>query len=93
MPDASREPAAIDCLTAVRQLWDYLDDELSDESLLAVQHHLESCTDCLPHRDFGRQFLQALQAVKRERPMPSEVRSRVMARLAEAGFTGLPSSG
>jgi anti-sigma factor (TIGR02949 family) len=93
MPDTPREPPVIDCLTAVRQLWDYLDDELTEERLRAVQHHLESCGDCLPHRDFARQFLQALQAVKRERPMPTEVRRRVMARLAEAGFTGLPASG
>ena len=31
MPDTPREPPVIDCLTAVRQLWDYLDDELTDE--------------------------------------------------------------
>jgi anti-sigma factor (TIGR02949 family) len=93
MPDKPMEPQAIDCLTAVRQLWDYLDEELTDESLRAVQHHLESCGDCLPHRDFASRFLQALQAVKHERPMPSDVRSRVMARLAEAGFGRLPPSG
>lgn len=79
-------PERIDCLTAVRQLWDYLDEELDDDRFAAVKHHLDVCQSCLPHRDFGRQFLEALQAVRHERPMPSEVRRKVMERLAAAGF-------
>jgi hypothetical protein len=34
---------AIDCQTAVRQLWDYLDEELDDQRMGEVKRHLDSC--------------------------------------------------
>lgn len=83
MPNDTRD---IDCRTAVRQLWDFLDQELDDARMAAVQHHLDQCRSCLPHHDFGRQFLDALRAARELKLMPAEVRSRVMQRLVEAGF-------
>lgn len=81
------EPTSIDCQTAVRQLWDYLDEELSDERMNEVHHHLEECASCLPHAEFGRRFLDALESVRHQQVMPPEVRSQVVAALAEAGFS------
>jgi mycothiol system anti-sigma-R factor len=86
MPVEPNERAAIDCRTAVRQLWDYLDGELTDERMLAVRAHLETCGDCLPHHEFGRTFLDALRRTRAEQPAPAEVRERVLARLREAGM-------
>lgn len=77
----------IDCLTAVRQLWDYLDQELDDRQMAIVRQHLEQCRSCLPHHDFGRQFLQALHAARDAGLMPPETRRRVMERLTQAGLT------
>ncbi len=85
MPEHAQE---IDCLTAVRQLWDYLDEELSEERMAAVRHHLARCERCLPHHDFSRRFLEALHETRKERVMPPELRLRVMERLTEAGFVG-----
>jgi anti-sigma factor (TIGR02949 family) len=85
MPDPTTE---VDCLTAVRQLWDYLDEELSDERMAAVSRHLERCRKCLPHHDFSRRFLEALHETRKERVMPPDLKDRVMERLAEAGFVG-----
>jgi anti-sigma factor RsiW len=67
----------IDCLTAVRQLWDFLDDELTDERMAMVRQHLAQCRRCLPHHDFAKLFLQAVRATREEHLMP-----------AEAGYTG-----
>ena len=56
-----REPIRdIDCLTAVRHLWDYLDQELDEPRMLEIEHHLEICQDCLRHAEFDRRFLDAL---------------------------------
>ena len=83
MPD---EIHAIDCQTAVRQLWDYLDDELDDARMIEVRQHLVTCKSCLPHAEFGRRFIQALSRAREHHVMPPAVRSQVMASLAAAGF-------
>ena len=87
MPD---ETQVIDCQTAVRQLWDYLDDELDDQRMVEVRQHLVSCKSCLPHAEFGRRFIQALSRARERHVMPAEVRGQVMAALSEAGFSSKP---
>jgi anti-sigma factor (TIGR02949 family) len=84
MPDETR---AIDCRTAVQQLWDYLDDELDDQRMVEVRQHLLTCKSCLPHAEFGRRFIQALSRARERHVMPSEFRGQVMAALSEAGFS------
>ena len=83
MPDEIRE---IDCQTAVRQLWDYLDGELDDARMVEVRQHLLTCKSCLPHAEFGRRFIQALSRAREHHVMPPEVRNQVMASLTDAGF-------
>jgi mycothiol system anti-sigma-R factor len=77
----------VDCLDAVRQLWDCLDGELTAERLREVQAHLERCAGCYPHFDFGRRFLDALAATRPGCAAPEELRERVERALREAGFT------
>lgn len=84
MPDDIRE---IDCRTAVRQLWDYLDGELDDQRVAEVRRHLETCKHCLPHAQFGQRFLQALYGARQRHLMPPAVRTQVMAALTAAGFS------
>jgi len=76
----------IDCLTAIRQLWDYLDQELTPDREAMVRQHLQKCARCLPHHDFARHFLDAVHATREEHLMPPEVKRRVMDVLAEAGY-------
>jgi mycothiol system anti-sigma-R factor len=84
MPDEIR---AIDCKTAVQQLWDYLDEELDDARVMEVRHHLETCRPCLQHADFDRQFLEALGHVRELHLMPPAAKAHVLAALADAGFS------
>ena len=81
------EIRAIDCGTAVRQLWDYLDQELDDQRMDEVRQHLETCKDCLSHAEFGQRFLLALERARERQLMPPAVRSDVMAALTAAGLT------
>lgn len=84
MPDSVRE---IDCTTAVRQLWDYLDEELDDQRMREVEQHLETCRPCLQHAEFGERFLEALGRARDRHVMPPAVRSEVLATLSAAGFS------
>jgi anti-sigma factor (TIGR02949 family) len=77
----------IDCRTAVQQLWDYLDQELTPERMEEVRAHLQKCSSCLPHHDFGRVFLAALSEARESDVCASDaLRSRVMDSLRAAGF-------
>jgi anti-sigma factor (TIGR02949 family) len=85
MTDCNRD---IDCRTAVQQLWDYLDEELTPERMDDVRRHLERCKNCLPHHEYGRVFLAALATVREsETPAPESLRVRVMETLRAAGFS------
>ena len=84
MTDCNRD---IDCRTAVQQLWDYLDEELTPERMDNVRRHLERCGSCLPHHDYARVFLAALAAARAaDARAPDALRHRVMENLRAAGF-------
>ena len=85
MPD---EIHSIDCDMAIRKLWDYLDEELDDQKMAEVRHHLDECSSCLPHAEFSEKFLSALNQVRERHLMPVEARAQVMAALANAGYSG-----
>lgn len=74
------------CVAAVRQLWDYLDAELTEARMEQVRHHLAVCQRCLPHYEFGRTLLAALAERRATDELPEPVRTRVMHALAGAGF-------
>jgi anti-sigma factor (TIGR02949 family) len=77
----------IDCRTAVQQLWDYLDHELTPERMDDVRRHLERCGSCLPHHDYARVFLAALSSAREgETRAPETLRRRVMDSLRAAGL-------
>ena len=79
--------AMLDCHAAMRQLWDYLDGELSPERMEAVRAHLAVCARCYPHYDFERAFLDAVAATRRAHGAPGALRERVMSALKTAGWT------
>lgn len=76
----------MDCLDVVRQLWEYLDGELTDETMAAIREHLAQCRQCYPQFDFERAFLEAVAATRRENPAPQLVRRKVLAKLRKAGL-------
>ena len=78
----------LDCTAAMRQLWDYLDEELDAERMAAIREHLHGCQRCWPHYDFERAFLTALNTSGAARVAPDELRRRVLGALKEEGFTG-----
>lgn len=78
----------LDCDAVMRQLWDYLDGELTDERMMAIREHLALCARCYPQFEFERTFLETLGRARREHSDPERVRERVFAALRAEGFAG-----
>ncbi len=79
----------IDCQSAMQQLWDYLDGELTPDRMAAVREHLAVCKLCFPHYDFERALLAAVARTKDTARAPAELRTRVMTALQRDGMAGL----
>lgn len=76
----------INCDEVMRQLWDYLDGELTRERVEAIEAHLAMCERCLPHAEFERAFLRAVAQVRREPADASGLAARVRQALEAVGF-------
>lgn len=81
------ESPMLDCEAVMRQLWDYLDGELTTSRMAAMQAHLDVCKRCEPQLEFKREFLVALSAARAETTPDSTLRDRVVTRLRGMGFT------
>lgn len=76
----------LDCDEVMRQLWDFLDHELTPDAEAAVKAHLALCKRCYPQLDFEESFLRALAASRREHSRPEEIKARVLAALEADGY-------
>ena len=76
----------LDCEAVMRQLWDYLDGELTPDREEAVRAHLAMCSRCQPQQDFEQSFLRALSVSRREHSRPDLIKARVLAALRAEGF-------
>jgi mycothiol system anti-sigma-R factor len=75
------EPA--DCNEALREIYTFLDGELTSEIRHAIEGHLNGCTDCLEVFDFEAE-LRILVARKCTERVPERLRLRIQQALAEA---------
>jgi anti-sigma factor (TIGR02949 family) len=82
-------PAGLpDCEAVVRALWDYLDRQLSEADLAAIDAHLAVCEKCRAHAEFERRLIDEIRAVRAQQDEPDALRARVLAALRRARLTG-----
>ena len=77
MPSGAQDhtpPSPIDCETAVRRLWDFLDGRLPAMTHGEVEAHLASCELCPPHFAFASEMRKALAASGRPLSTGDEAR-------------------
>ena len=79
--------APIDCRSAMRELWDYLDNELPAERTEQIRLHLATCTGCHEHMEFCRAFLQQIELPSVPALAVAELRGRVQDALKRDGLT------
>lgn len=76
----------IDCDAVMRQLWAYLDGELTADRVAAIEGHLALCARCFPQYQFERTFLMQIGRVRREHSNLDGLRTRLVAALVAEGF-------
>jgi anti-sigma factor RsiW len=79
--------APIDCRSAMRELWDYLDDELPLERTDQIREHLATCHGCSSHVEFCRAFLVQIDRVPVAPSELSRMREKVSHALRGQGLT------
>ncbi len=72
----------ITCADAVKQLWAYLDGEVSAEDRAAVEEHLAFCRRCCGELEFAEE-MRAFLARHAAEELPDDVRARLVATLDE----------
>lgn len=83
---AARE-GKVDCRSAMQQLWDFVDGEMTPERLAAVERHLTNCSHCHPHAEFAERFLAAVHETRVAGGCPEATRRKVLEKLRAAGLT------
>ena len=76
--------STVSCDDAVRQLYDYLDGELTDERRAQIAAHLDGCAPCIGAARFEAELRQVIADRCHER-VPDALRARVAASLRQAG--------
>ncbi len=93
-PTNSRPPVVPDCEQTVRRLWDYLDGEIGERELAAIDAHLAACEPCTSHYTFERRFLEAIRSVRDSAQTDDaeggQLRDRVIRTLVAAGELRTP---
>lgn len=79
--------APIDCRTAMRELWEYLDNELPAERTEQIRLHLATCTGCHEHMQFCRTFLEQIDMPQVSADAVTTLRARVQEALRRDGLT------
>ena len=77
-----------ECAAAMRQLWDFLDGEMTPDRTAQMRQHIDECKRCFPHYDWEKAFLEAIARVKPDCCAPGRLKEKLEQRLREAGFNG-----
>lgn len=89
---AARDPDALDCGSAMDQLFDFLDGELGPETESRVRAHLEACGHCFEQAGFEKRFLDAVEAARATVTCPGALRARVLGALRRDGWVDAAGS-
>ena len=78
----------VDCSMAMRQLYDYLDGELSEEKAEAIRAHIELCVPCFKHASFEKELLDIVANGWNQVTASADLQRRILEHLRAEGFTG-----
>lgn len=67
----------INCGDCARALNPYLDRELTDEDVIQVRSHLESCAGCLHQFQFEESLRRLVRVRCREQSAPESLRAKI----------------
>jgi hypothetical protein len=76
----------IECRSAMRELWEYLDDELPANRAEQIREHLATCEGCRSHVEFCRGFLMRIELAPVPTTEVAGFRNRLALALAQEGL-------
>ena len=82
--------STVDCGEAVRQLYHYLDGELTEERRRDISVHLDGCGSCAGAAGFEAELRVVISSRCKDR-VPESLIERVAAALAEEARRGTPA--
>lgn len=77
------KPHETDCRDVLDKVYEYLDGELTPRDVEAIRVHLDECGPCLEEYDLDKAIKQLVAKHCGCDPVPSDLRSKVLARIAE----------
>jgi mycothiol system anti-sigma-R factor len=86
MSPAQIPPLPPECLEVLKHVWDYLDDQLTDEKTEELRSHLAECRGCFEYKTFQQNFLDAMSTIAERPGAPPGLREKVIASLRQQGF-------
>ena len=76
-----------DCADSLKELYTFLDGELTDERRVAIQTHLDGCSPCGERYDFEAELRVVIQRRCKEQ-VPESLKQRVFEALRQADAEG-----
>jgi mycothiol system anti-sigma-R factor len=86
MSGAQIPPLPPECLEVLKHVWDYLDDQLTEETTERLRAHLAECHQCFEYKTFQENFLGAVAALHNRPGASPALREKVLATLRQEGF-------
>ena len=87
MSNAAMSAPMLDCESVMRQLWDYVDAELTPQRMDDISVHVRMCQRCYPQYQFERSFLDAIAARRRTHSDPERLRAKLIEALQAKGLS------
>lgn len=78
---ACGDPEDIECAGVLKDVWQFLDDELDPANRAAVEAHLDGCSPCLEEANLDQKLKALLHSKCGGDVAPDDLRDRVAARL------------
>ncbi len=81
VPEIDKDVSSHDerCLEALRELYTFVDGELTEERRIEVRGHLDECGGCVGAFDFEVELRQVVSRCCRETEVPDDLRRRIAA--------------
>lgn len=86
MSGAQIPPLPPECLEVLKHVWDYLDEQLTDETTERLREHLAECRQCFEYKTFHENFFDAVKTIGCRSGATPELRAKVIENLRQEGF-------
>lgn len=83
--DSNDEESGVDCVEVVKEIYTFLDGELTEARRTRIEFHLRGCSPCLEAFDFEAELRQLISKRCRDE-VPETLRLRVLAALEQEAF-------